>query len=263
MNFSKTNRTAFLNFLRSKYEMWTGQVLVKSYPSYLGIDPSSICQLRCPLCPTGVENERRKTGNKIEFRNRTLLSVEMFDALLKELNDYLFLIMFYNWGEPLLNKSVPKMIKKAKAFDIYTELHTNLSLRLSDEFIRELLESGIDDIAASIDGFSTESYQKYRIGGDYELVKTNIERLARMRDKLGLKTNIFWNFLVFSFNEHELQATRAHCESIGIIFNPRDAFVGNPDWLPSYRKGQKTDAKNTEPTPSWHYNIKQYLQKSA
>ena len=56
MDFQKANRTAYLNFLHSKYEMMTGEVLVKSYPYYMGLDPTSICQLRCPSCPTGVEN---------------------------------------------------------------------------------------------------------------------------------------------------------------------------------------------------------------
>jgi MoaA/NifB/PqqE/SkfB family radical SAM enzyme len=233
----------------------------------MGIDPASLCQLRCPLCPTGVENEARKNGNPVNFRNRSFMTVEMFDSLLGELKEYLFLIMFYNWGEPLLNKDVPKMISKAKKHDIYAEMHSNLSLPLSEEFIQELLESGIDEIAASIDGFSAGSYQTYRRGGDFELANSNIERLARMRDRLGLKTNIIWNFLVFSFNEHEVELARAHCESVGITFNPRDAFVGDPEWLPSYRKDeQKLNLNLADPEPvdapssgkpkscAWHYN---------
>lgn len=50
--FSKTNRPAYLNFLRAKYEASKGAV----------------------------------------------------DALLEEVGEYLFLIMFYNYVEPLLNK---------------------------------------------------------------------------------------------------------------------------------------------------------------
>jgi MoaA/NifB/PqqE/SkfB family radical SAM enzyme len=107
---------------------------------------------------------------------------------------------------------------------------------MSDQFIEDLLCSGIDDIAASIDGFSQDSYQTYRRGGNFGLVKENIERLAYARDKLDLNTNIIWNFLVFGFNEHEIEDTRRYCAEIGIIFNQREAFIDNPDWLPSYRK---------------------------
>jgi len=34
----------------------------RNEPYYMGIDPTSICQLRCPSCPTGVENESRRIG---------------------------------------------------------------------------------------------------------------------------------------------------------------------------------------------------------
>lgn len=269
MKFGRTNKAAYQNFLRAKYELYTGKTRVESYPSYLVVDPSSLCQLRCPLCETGLENEGRVTGEPVKYRNRALISVELFDALLDEFHDYLFYVMFFNWGEPLLNKNIPKLIKKAKSYDIYTEMHTNLSLKLTDEYIQEVLESGLDELAASIDGFSQENYQKYRRGGDLELAKSNIARFAAMRDKLGLKTKIIWGFIEFSFNEHEAEAARAHCKTIGVTFQARDAFVLDPQWLPSSRRPKTTSAPANlaaeEPAPkpsvskplkpcSWHYN---------
>jgi MoaA/NifB/PqqE/SkfB family radical SAM enzyme len=236
MEFRKSHRAPYENFLRSKYEMWTGEVLVRSHPYYLVLDPTSHCQLRCPSCPTGVENASRKTGGTVRFRERTMLDAGVYDGLLDELGDYLFLIMFYNWGEPLLNRNLPALIRKARARDICAEIHSNLSLKLSDEYIEDLLTSGIDLIAGSIDGFSQETYETYRRGGRFETAKRNLERLVTKRDQLGLKTEIIWNFLVFAFNEHEIEATRRYCEDIGATFNQREAFITDPDWLPSYRK---------------------------
>ena len=164
------------------------------------------------------------------------------------------------------------MIKKAKAYDIYTEINTNLSLPLTDIEIENLLTSGVDDIAASIDGFSKESYSTYRRWGNFELVKSNIQKLAVARDRLGLKTNITWNFLVFSFNEGEIEATRRFCEDAGIIFQRREPFINKKryaNWLPSYRKselnyveekvhlpGSRTSARPDRlKTCHWHYGI--------
>ncbi len=237
--FPKTNRSAFFNFLRAKYELYTGQVDVKSYPYYVSMDPSDRCQLRCPTCPTGIENESRrsKTEDPIIFRrDRTMLSPELYDALLEEMGEYLFLIMFYNYGEPLLNEHVPTFIRKAKAYNIDTEIHTNLSLPLSDEYIESLLGSGLDRIHASIDGFSQENYQIHRVGGNVELVKGNLQRLVKARQRLHLNTEITYNFLVFSHNEHEIPAIQRFCQELGINFNRREAFIHDPDWLPSYRK---------------------------
>ena len=268
MRFQKTNRSAYLNYLHSKYEAWSGEIVVQSSPYIMGIDPSSICQLRCPICPTGVENESRRVGEKISIRNRTMLESDLFIALLDEVGEKLFYIMFYNWGEPLLNKRLPDYLRKTKSLQICTEIHTNLSFRISDEYMQEILTSGVDIIAASIDGFSQENYQQYRRGGNFDLCLENITRLATMRDRLGLQTDIIWNFLVFSFNEHEIDLARKYCEENGITFNQREAYIDKPEWLPSYRReeanassaekpagqpSQKGMAKSPVPC-SWHYN---------
>jgi len=242
IGFEKANRSAFMNFLRAKYERLTGEVLVRSYPYYMLIDPSSICGLRCPGCGTGADNSAtRSESATVPRRKRALMSVDLFDALIEEMGEYLFRVFFYNWGEPLLNKNLCYFIKRAKELDIYTDINTNLSLKLSDEGVEELLLSGIDEIAASIDGFSQETYGIYRVGGSYELAKNNLERLVAFRDKLGLDTRIVWNFLVFSFNEHEIETVRRYCEELGVVFVCKDGninIVKYPEWLPSYRKGE-------------------------
>src|SRR5262245_25364682 len=197
MRFQKTSRAASLNFLRAKYSMLKGEILVPSFPYYMGIDPTSICQLRCPSCPTGVENESRRIGPRQHLRNRTTMTSDLLNTLLDELGEYLFFVMFYNWGEPLLNRELPAYVRRAKALEIATEIHTNLSLRLSDRYLEDLLTSGLDILAASVDGFSQDTYQIYRRGGNLALVRSNLERLVALRQKLGVKTEIIWNILVF------------------------------------------------------------------
>jgi MoaA/NifB/PqqE/SkfB family radical SAM enzyme len=240
--FQKTDRTAFVNFLRAKRDMYTGAVQVATRPYYMSIDPSDRCQLRCPTCPTGIENEGRKT-KELEaqvFRSqRHRMTSKLFDALMEELGEYLFLVMFYNYGEPLLNTNLASFIKKAKTYRIETELHTNLSLRISDERIEDILTSGLDRLLASIDGFSQEVYEIHRVGGDFALAKKNLEQFVRTRDRLGLETHIAYGFLVFSFNEHEAAKAQRYCRDLGIEFEGRQAFVDDPSWLPSYRKGEK------------------------
>ncbi len=213
-----------------------GQVQVKSYPYVMNIDPISICQIRCPECPTGVENESKRLHQPISFRKRATMSVDFFESLMEEVGDYIFDLELYNWGEPFLHRQLPAFVWKAKKHQICCVIHTNLSLNLSDTFFEELLLSGVDVIATSIDGFSQASYETYRRGGNFELAKKNIKRLAELRSQLGLKTEIIWNFLVFRFNESELGFARKYCDQIGVQFNRREAYIHNPEWLPSYRK---------------------------
>ena len=264
MRLYKENPTAYLNFLRAQYEAMTGQLQVKSHPYIMFVDPSSICQLRCPGCPTGVENESKRIGQPISLRERTMMTSDLYDSILDEIGQYLFCLQLYNWGEPLLHRQLPAFVRKAKEYQVCVVIHTNLSLHLTDAYLEELLESGLDVIAASVDGFSPEPYQTYRRGGNFELVKTNVERLAAMRNRLNLQTEIIWNFLVFRWNEHEVGAARRFCDETGIVFKRGEAYVQDPEWLPSYRQQEaeglgRTTRDSARPhVPrrewcNWHY----------
>lgn len=239
--FTKNNRAAFANFLRAKYDAYTGAATAHSYPYYLILEPSDICQLRCPTCATGRENESKRLG-RTEPRprdQRRVMKPELFDALLDELGPYLFMIKFYNWGEPLLNKSLPGFVHKAHMQGIETEVHSNLSLPLDQDRAEALLTAGLDTLVGSIDGFSQETYEVHRVGGDLALVKKNLELLAATRDRLGLNTRIIYKMLVFKHNEHELKAAGRYCRALGIQFSTDEAGIYDESWLPSHRTGEK------------------------
>lgn len=240
--FPKQSLSAFLNFLQAKYNAYTGAVEVNSTPYYAMIDPTDICQLRCPTCPTGIENERRRSkdgADTIDRSDRGRLTSDLFAALIEESGDTLFRIDFHCWGEPLLNQNTPSYIRTAKTYDIETSIHTNLSLKLTDQQLEELLSSGLDYMIVSADGFSQEAYERFRIGGDIELVKANMIRAARMRDKLALKTAIVYKFMTFSWNEHEVDEARQFAEEHGLAFVQFDAMVPDASWLPSHRKDEE------------------------
>jgi MoaA/NifB/PqqE/SkfB family radical SAM enzyme len=238
----KASPAAFENFLKAKYERLAGLTRTRSYPYVMIVDPSSICQLRCPVCYTGIVNElRRKERTRITGRQPTRLARSIIDSILEECGDLLFYCHFYNWSEPLLNNDLPEFISAASIRDIYTKVDTNLSLRLTDAKLNDLLLSGLNEIAASIDGFSQQTYERYRRGGRFELALENLTRLAVMRNRLGLDTRIIWNFLVFEFNEHEVPDILAFCQQHNVDFNPRDPVVYGPytEWLPAYRREGK------------------------
>ncbi len=237
----RIERAAFENFLLAHHERHTGVVQVQSRPFMLLLDPASTCQLQCPMCPTGLENARQMPEGRKRYRRRTLLGRELFDAVLAELGDTLFFVHLYNWGEPLLNRDLTYFISALAERGIATDTNTNLSLQLSDEAIDALVRSGIDRIEASIDGFSQESYGRYRIKGRFELARDNLVRLARARDRLGSPLEVVWNYLVFRFNEHEIEQARAFCAAHGIEFVRREASLSpelRDEFLPTYREGE-------------------------
>lgn len=267
----KKTRFAYENFLLAHYERALRVEQVKSRPFVLLLDPASVCQLQCPMCPTGLENAGQVGHGRSAYRPRGLLSREVFDAVLDELGDTLFFVHLYNWGEPLLNRDLTYFIRELVRRDIAVDTNTNLSLPLSDALVDELIDSGIDRIEASIDGFSQASYGRYRVKGRFELARDNLLRLAAARDRLGRDTEIVWNFLVFRFNEDEIETARRFCAGHGIEFVRREAHVSEAlraDFLPTYREGEILEdffdqqakpfdpqaiAARPEQSCGWHY----------
>lgn len=271
LGLRKTAPAAFENFLLAHYERIRRVEQVRSRPFVLLLDPSSICQLQCPMCPTGLENAGQVGPGRARYRPRGLLDRKLFDALLDELGETLFIVHLYNWGEPLLNPDFTHFVRALVARDIAVDTHTNLSLRLDAAAIDALIESGIDRIEASIDGFSQATYGRYRVKGRFELARDNLLRLAAARDRLGRATQIVWNFLVFRFNEGEIEVAQRFCADHGIEFARREAYVSRvlrDDFLPSYRAGEALEdffdrqalpfdpasiAVRSEQSCGWHY----------
>lgn len=174
---------------------------VNNYPVVAFIEPNLYCNLKCPACPTGL---------RLGLRPTVAIDEELFKATIDQIGDYVFQLFMYNWGEPLLHKRTPEMIAYAKQKDINILLSTNLSIKLTDDYIDRLVLSGLDRMLVSIDGVTQESYAQYRQNGDLALVRENVLRIQRAKQRLGRTTpTVVWQFLVFRHNEHEIEQARA------------------------------------------------------
>jgi MoaA/NifB/PqqE/SkfB family radical SAM enzyme len=141
----------------------------------------------------------------------------MLEKLLDEVGDYVFFIDFFNWGEPLLNPRLHEFIQLANSYNVLCTVSTNLSLPLSDERIQQLVTSGLRELIVSLDGASAGTYETYRRRGKFDLVVDNMRRIVRAKRALGLTTPLIsWQFLVFGFNEHEVEKARSMAVEMGV-----------------------------------------------
>jgi MoaA/NifB/PqqE/SkfB family radical SAM enzyme len=174
----------------------------------LTFDPTNVCQLRCPLCPTGLQVQDRPHGHA---------PIEMLERLLDQVGSSLFFMDFYNWGEPLLNTHVEELIELASSRKVICSMSTNLSLPLTDERIERILTCGLNELVIAADGATAESYGTYRRRGNFELVQENMRRIAAIRRRLGLTRPLLtWQYLVFRFNEKEMDLARESAREIGV-----------------------------------------------
>jgi len=213
------NWKAYSNFFISQYEKNQKKKKIRSKPYIMYLDPSSFCNLSCPFCPTGAKIIKREPGR---------LSLERFNHLMNHCGEYLFELLLYNWGEPLLHTDLPEMIKCAKKFHIMTTVSSNLSIFIDPQKMNEIVDSGLDNLICSIDGASQDTYQKYRVDGNYELVIKNLEMLSKIKKERNSKTpHITWQFLVFKHNQHEIEKAKLIATQLGVTINFVKPFVSD------------------------------------
>ena len=198
----------FLNFCIVSFQYSiTKNSRVIGYPIELVIDPSNICNLHCPLCPTGQGRNDRSKG-KMSFDN--------FRKIIDELGAYLYRVDLHNWGEPLLNVELYKMISYARVHNIQVRVSSNLNV-LDQVKAEQLVKSGLDVLIVSLDGASQETYKQYRIGGQFHKVTTGIKMITEIKKELNVsKPFIIWQFLVMRQNEHEISTAEDIAKELAV-----------------------------------------------
>ena len=178
------------------------------YPVSISIEPTATCNLHCPECPSGTDELTRFKGN-IDF--------SLFRKVIDETAPYLLNLILYFQGEPFFNKDIFKLIEYASVKKkIYSVTSTNGHF-LTAEIARKIVLSGLDKIIISLDGTTQETYERYRRGGDLETVLSGIRNLISQREKLQSQTPIIViQFLVFKFNEHEIEPVKELCKDLKV-----------------------------------------------
>ncbi len=170
--------------------------IVWGYPLMLMVEPTNICNLKCPMCPS---------GNGTLTRSRGKMKLENFKHVIDEIGEYLVLILFWNQGEPFINRSFIDMIALAKAKGIPTMTSTNGHYLRTVEEAEAIIKSGLDEIIVSLDGTDQETYEKYRVGGKFKTVMDGIELLIQRKNELKSRRPIIHlQFLVFKHNQQQI-----------------------------------------------------------
>ena len=171
------------------------------------IEPTNLCNLACPTCPTG-------TG---KIKPLPQMTIDGFDRILGELAPKMRNLALWNYGEPLLNRALPDMIAHAKEAGVkVVKVSSNVHF-LDGPRGLALLQSGLDVLILSVDGASQDTYGTFRKEGDFEKVATSVAWLCAEKKRLGLqKPRIELQFIVMRHNEHELPEMRKLAREWGV-----------------------------------------------
>ncbi len=185
---SRNNFASFLNFFGNY--LWA-LLRIPSFvplPLEMQIEPSSVCNLSCKMCNVR-ENQDLKGG---------LLKKNLFEKLLGEFRN-LKSINFTGMGEGLVNKDLSGLIEIAKEKKIGTMFITNAQL-LNLKNIDLLIKSGLDKICISMESGEPSSYEKFRLGAKFEILKWNVELLNKVIKKSKCNLQVVINTVLLSHN---------------------------------------------------------------
>jgi MoaA/NifB/PqqE/SkfB family radical SAM enzyme len=216
------------------------------YPRTVMIDPVNICQLQCPLCSTG----RRRLNY-----DPKIMPLQTFQVVLDKM-PFIKKLELYKNGEPFLNPDIFAMTRYACDRNIQVTISTNLSFTKTDDFFEDIVKSGLAKLIVSLDGASQESYARYRKGGNYDLVVSNIRKIIEAKNQLqSKKPEIVWQFLVNKYNEHEIVAAQQISRDLKLELDLQP--MGLADDLPD----AQLDSTIQERMAQWLPANKQYVSE--
>jgi MoaA/NifB/PqqE/SkfB family radical SAM enzyme len=186
----------------------TRRPIILGRPFMLMLEPSSLCNLHCPLCAVGAGRLTRPQGH---------MPLKQFIRILDEMGPHLLHLTLWNQGEPFLNPHLVEMIRYAKARKMTVLTSTNGHYLDRHGMAESLVRSGLDDLIVSLDGVSSQTYRGYRKGGDLHRVLRGIRTLVQAKKRLrSSRPFVELQFLIMKHNQHEIEPFRALAKTLGV-----------------------------------------------
>lgn len=199
-----SRRRGSFEHLRSTWSLFRRSPFVAGWPINITIEPTNVCNLRCPVC---------ETGNGELGRPNRQMTPEEFRIIIAKVGRHTNTLMFYFMGEPFLNRDAYQMIRVAKEAGIpWVTTCTNGEIVDS----QQLVMSGIDEVNFQIAGMSQKTHQIYRINGDLERVLHNIREAVRIKRDCRVRLRIACGMILMRHNEHEVKMFKQVMSEIGV-----------------------------------------------
>ena len=219
--------------LRSVLSYLRREVKVRHTPLHLWIELTDKCNLRCVMCINSV----------VTKRHSGFMDMGLYRSIIDQVAGWRPkpLLSLFLGGESTLHPGIFEMISYADRKGLSTFLATNATT-LTPTRSRRLIESGLENIIFSFDGYDKESYESVRVGANFERTVENIHTFLKIKRELNSKTPrvTLSSLITRSFEE---EGERAKLEEFQHTF----------DWTASRR------VQNQRSRPlGWHLRWYQY-----
>jgi radical SAM protein with 4Fe4S-binding SPASM domain len=208
-------------------------------PRMLSVEVTSRCNLNCPFCLVGMQNQLASTEHDLLPRGLGTMEPALYGKIVEDAAAFgIEKMQLHFQGEPLLHKGIADMVALAKRRRMTTQMFTN-GLPLTEALAERLLDAGLDLLRFSVDGVSEEVYQKNRVGGQFWRVKRNMAMMAERARARRSPIRLEWQMIAMRNNEHEIEAARTLARELGLEFFVKTFAVTDPEAVPRDARYQR------------------------
>lgn len=180
---------SFINFVYTKTVVPTGEgsgefiyyfvgglirrfPLIAPYPSYVEIEMTTKCNKKCIICEHTYWDEKQQD-----------LSMEQFKYIVGQFPSLRW-INLTGEGDAFLNKDYIKMIEYLKKKSVSVYLVDSFDM-ITPEISKRLVDLGVDGIYISMDASTKETYEKIKVGCNFERSIGNIKALVDYKKEIN------------------------------------------------------------------------------
>ncbi len=180
------------------------KLCIRRLPEALDIEFSSSCGgVTCICCPKGQPDYSRKVG---------YMSEGVFGPLCTEIAKWneiqpgtVKLVWTHMMGEAISHPHFCEWTDRLTLAGVGTVMVSTNAIPLDTNLSSAILASSLHRLILSVDAVSKATYEKIRVGGDFDKVQENVDRLlmlAKKRASRGLRNPQIWIQLL-KLNENE------------------------------------------------------------
>ena len=171
---------AYLNY-RRQWHLNPPSNTVNAFPLHVSFESTNNCNLRCIFCTRTTKDAKGQLGPT------KIMEFGLFKKVIEEGSPKGLKAIKLNTGdtEPLLVPDVAERIAFAKGAGLLDVMINTNGTLLTEKRAHEILHSGLDKLFISFDAPDKETYEKIRVGANYERVVENIFRFCEMKKNSG------------------------------------------------------------------------------
>jgi len=141
------------------------------------------------------------------------MDLDVYKKVIDNIDGYVCDLSLVYAGEPLLHPYFEELVHYPSNNYFLT---TVSNATVFKDGVMDAILKNIDYIYFSFDGFSKESYEKYRVGADYDSVVSNINNFLIKRSRIAKKPVVILTYLINAYNEHEVDMARNYWLKRGV-----------------------------------------------